>query len=63
MYEYEDEITARLKEQVKCVKCGNVFPRYEMDGDKCKFCTGKYVDPCKDCSGEDCVCCPHGNNY
>ncbi|KKL16347.1 hypothetical protein LCGC14_2496520 [marine sediment metagenome] len=60
MYEFEDEISERLLTPFTCVKCGNIYPSYDKDRsaeDTCKYCTGKLIDPCKGCAGEDCVCC------
>ncbi len=44
MFEYEDEITTRLKAPIICLGCGKTFPKYVMsakDKGKCKYCTGE----------------------
>ncbi|MFX1392578.1 MAG: hypothetical protein ACFFAH_03295 [Promethearchaeota archaeon] len=62
MHEFEDEITARLLEPFFCVACKEQYPNYlrsKKESDTCSYCAGERINPCKDCKGEDCVCCEH----
>jgi len=60
--EWEDETTHRLLRPFTCSVCHEKRPFFERsskDDAICKYCSGEYVDFCKDCKGEDCGCCEH----
>ena len=62
MYEFEDDISARLLENFTCSRCNRQYPNYlrsTREDDKCTYCTGERINHCKGCLGEDCVCCNH----
>ena len=49
-----------LKKVFTCLSCGkelNNFYRSNKTMSICKFCSGEYIDHCKDCMREDCPCC------
>jgi len=61
---FRDATEHNLLKEFICKKCGEKRRGYDKDEKRsspwepvCKFCTGKRIDPCKDCLGEDCGCC------
>ncbi len=69
---YEEDYECELNATFVCNKCGEERPNFDRDQcpDKenilyrkvCKYCTGKLIDHCKGCLGEDCPCCEYNPN-